>query len=63
MNLIKWVVIGCRVLTVGFGLTLLASGCGGNPDQETGKTPDIQREMQRLEESKKAMEAASKAQK
>ncbi len=58
MKTVQWVLIACRVLAVCFGLTLLSSGCGDESGASRGVTTE---EQKRDAESRKAMEAASKA--
>ena len=59
MKTIQWLLIACRVLAVSFGLTLLCSGCGDPGGGSSGVSTD--EELKRDAESRKAMEAASKA--
>jgi hypothetical protein len=60
MKTVQWVLIACRVLAVCFGLTLLSSGCGGESGAPRGGGTTAE-EQKRDAESRKAMEAASKA--
>ncbi len=59
MKTVQWVLIACRVLAVCFGLTLLSSGCGDESGASRGVSTE--EEKKRDAESRKAMEAASKA--
>jgi hypothetical protein len=60
MKSVQWVLIGCRVLAISFGLTLLGSGCGDSGGGgDTGPSSDEQ--VKRDLETRKAMEAASQA--
>jgi hypothetical protein len=59
MKTVQWVLIACRVVAVSFGLTLLNSGCGDQGGASRGGTTE--EEVKRDAETRKAMEAASKA--
>ncbi len=58
MKTVQWVLIACRLLAVSFGLTLVHSGCG---DQSAPSGVSTEEEKKRDAETRKAMEAASKA--
>ncbi len=59
MKTVQWVLIACRVFAVSFGLTLLNSGCGDQSGASRGVSTE--EEHKRDAETRKAMEAASKA--
>ncbi len=59
MKTVQWVLIACRVLAVSFGLTLLCSGCGNQGGATSGVSTE--EEQKRDADTRKAMEAASKA--
>ena len=59
MKTVKWILIGCRILAVSFGLTLLISGCG-----DSGSKPSVggtEEEVKRNADTQNAMEDASQA--
>ena len=58
MKTVQWVLIGCRVVSVCLGLTLLNSGCG---EQTAAPGVSSEEEKKRDADTRKAMEAASKA--
>ncbi len=60
MKTVQWVLIACRVLAVCFGLTPLCSGCGDQSVAPRGGGNTAE-EQKRDAETRKAMEAASKA--
>lgn len=59
MKTVQWVLIACRALAVCFGLTLLNSGCGD--DNVATRSVSTAEEKKRDADTRKAMEAASKA--
>jgi hypothetical protein len=59
MKTVQWVLIGCRVLAISVGVTLLASGCGDSGAGFSGGTQS-EEEVKWDSETRKAMEAASK---
>jgi hypothetical protein len=60
MKAVQWILIGSRVFALTCGLTVLGSGCGDN-STVTGGPPGLsQEEIKRNEDSKRAMEEASK---
>ena len=60
MKTVQWILIGCRVAAICFGLMLIGSGCGDSGGVSTGGSPS-EEEAKRDQETRKAMEAASKA--
>lgn len=58
MKKLQWILIAGRVLTIAFSLTLLGSGCG---DQNAATGNVTEEEKKRDEDTRKAMEAASKS--
>jgi hypothetical protein len=58
MKTVQWILIGCRVVAICFGLMLLGSGCGDLGGVSTGGSPS-EEEAKRDQETRKAMEAAS----
>jgi hypothetical protein len=59
MKTVQWILITGRVLSVCFGLTLLNSGCGDQSAAPGGISSE--EEKKRDADTRKAMEAASKA--
>lgn len=59
MKTVQWVLIACRALSICVGLALLDSGCGDQSGPAGGVSTS--EEQQRDAETRKAMEAASKA--
>jgi hypothetical protein len=63
MKTVQWMLIGSRIFALTCGLTVLGSGCGDNPTVTSGQPGLSQEEIKRNEESKRAMEEASKSKK
>ena len=61
MKVVSWILLGCRALTLIFGLTCLVAGCGDSSATSEGVT--AKDEMNKMEDTKKAMDAASKTKK
>jgi hypothetical protein len=59
MKTVQSLLIACRVVAVCFGLTLLHSGCSDQSGPAAGGTTE--EEAKRNADTRKAMEAASKA--
>ncbi len=59
MKSVRWILIGSRIFALTCGLTVLGSGCGDSTTATTGTVS--QEEAKKNEESKRAMEAAAKA--
>lgn len=59
MKTVQWILIGSRIFALTCGLTVLGSGCGDDSTKTGGSTLS-QEEIKRNEDSKRAMEAASK---
>ena len=59
MKTVRWILIGSRIFALTFGLTFLGGGCGDNSAGTGGSV--TQEEQKRNEDTKKAMEEASKA--
>jgi len=63
MKTVQWILIGSRIFALTCGLTVLGSGCGDKSTVTGGPTGLSQEEMKRNEDSKRAMEEASKSKK
>jgi hypothetical protein len=60
MKTVRWILIGSRIFALTCGLTVLGSGCGDSSTGTGGPTGLSQEEVKRNEESKRAMEEASR---
>jgi hypothetical protein len=61
MKTLQWILLASRIFALSCGLTLLGSGCGDNATVSGGPTGGLsQEEIKRNEDSKRAMEEASK---
>ena len=62
MKTVQWILIGCRIVALTCGLAALGMGSGCGDSSQTTIGPKLsQEEEKRNEETRNAMEAASKA--
>ncbi len=59
MKTLRWVLIACRVVSVCLGLALSSTGCTEESGVSGGGTTEAEKKWD--DQSRKAMEAASKA--